>query len=93
MSNLGTCPRLLFAIDAISTFPEDVRRPNIKVQKKSQLAIQLQISGDLNEVEAKAFAEQVRQELLRETIVNSVNVWGVRPYEISVEVNRLSSNS
>ncbi|MGD9257274.1 MAG: efflux RND transporter permease subunit, partial [Gammaproteobacteria bacterium] len=74
-------------VDAISTFPADSERPVVYVPEIRRDVITVVVSGDLTERELRRAAEQVRDELSNLPQVSQVDLNGVRPYEISIEVS------
>lgn len=75
------------AIDGVSSFPAEAESPVVKKHDISFQAIQLQIYGNVNEFSAKMLAEEIKQDLLSDSEIAKVEVWGARNYEITVEVN------
>jgi multidrug efflux pump subunit AcrB len=76
------------AVDTISTFPQDIENITVRKTKPIRLAFQIQLYGNLEEGQAKSMAEQIRRELLAETIVRKVDILGTRKYEISIEIDK-----
>jgi multidrug efflux pump subunit AcrB len=74
------------AVDGINTFPVEAERPIISKQEFRKGALNVQLSGDLEEATLKALAEDIRDEILALPEVSAAELWGSRPYEISVEV-------
>jgi multidrug efflux pump subunit AcrB len=74
------------AIDRITSFPEDVERPAVSLITNRQQVISLLIYGEVNEATLRAVAERSRRELLRDPRITYVELSGIRPLEISVEV-------
>lgn len=74
------------AVDRISSFPEDVERPDIVLASNRSRAIALVLYGDLREHTLKDLAEQTRTDLLQHDDITHVEIDGVRPLEISVEI-------
>ena len=74
------------AIDRISSFPENVERPTISVVSNKLQVISVVLYGDLDEAVLRAVAEDVRGKLLHDPRITSVELSGVRPLEISIEV-------
>lgn len=76
------------AVDTISSFPQDTERPVI--QEYSPFfaqALNVQISGDVSETTLRELAEQIKNEILALDDVSYVELNGVRPYEIAIEVS------
>ena len=74
------------AIDRITSFPEDVERPTVSLISNRQQVISLVLYGDVDEATLRAVAENSRRQLLRDTRITYVELSGIRPLEISIEV-------
>ncbi len=74
------------AIDRITSFPEDVERPTVSLLSNRQQVISLVIYGETDEATLRAVAENSRRELLRDSRITYVELSGIRPLEISIEV-------
>ncbi len=74
-------------VDAISTFPADSERPVVYVPEIRRDVITVVVSGNLTERELRRAAEQIRDELSNLPEISQVDLNGVRPYEISIEVS------
>lgn len=74
-------------VDAVSTFPADAERPVVYVPEIRRDVITVVISGDLPEHELRLVAERVRDELVDLEEITQVELDGVRPYEISIEIS------
>lgn len=74
------------AVDRITSLPEQVERPIVNLPEFREDAISLVLYGELDEEPRHALAEQVRDELLALPEVAFVEVSGLRPLELSVEV-------
>ncbi|MFI4910427.1 MAG: efflux RND transporter permease subunit [Sedimentisphaeraceae bacterium JB056] len=73
-------------VDQITTFPEDAEEPQITVVSRQRGAISLAIYGDVNPSVLHELGEQIRDELLQLPTVTQLELTGVRPLEISIEV-------
>lgn len=73
-------------IDRISTFPEDAEKPVISKLSNRREVISVVIYGDVGERTLREQAEQTRDELLELPDITQVELSGVRPFEITVEV-------
>jgi multidrug efflux pump subunit AcrB len=76
------------AVDRITSFPKDMERPNIFLPDSKWEVISLVIYGPQEEKALRAMAEEMREELLRDDRVSSVDFGGAREYEISIEVSQ-----
>ncbi len=73
-------------VDRITTLPRDAERPVItKVINRSEV-ISVVIYGNMPERSIREHAEAVRDDLLEMPQITQVDLLGVRPYEISIEV-------
>ncbi len=76
------------AVDRIQSFPKDIERPIVSLAQNRKEVISLVIHGDAPEKDIRKMAEGVRDELLALDEIDVVELYGARPYEISVEVPR-----
>jgi len=79
------------AVDRITSFPEDVERPVVSLALIRRQVASLVVYGDRSEEELRTLAENARDGLLADDEISYVELGGVRPYEISVEVPQESS--
>ena len=77
-------------VDGINTFPDEVDRPVYAVQEFRRNVISVVVSGNLPEDELRRLGERVRDDLLALPEVSLVEMQGVRPFEISIEVDDLT---
>lgn len=75
-------------IDRISSFPEDAEEPVVSIPMRRREVLSLVIYGDQEEKVLRELAESVRDDLLREEKITQVELEGVRPLEISIEVSQ-----
>lgn len=76
------------AVDRIQSFPQDIERPVVSLAQSRKEVISLVVHGDVPEKDIRTMAEGVRDELLARDEIDVVELYGARPYEISVEVPR-----
>ncbi|QYJ74519.1 MULTISPECIES: efflux RND transporter permease subunit [Shewanella] len=74
-------------IDAISTFPANIEKPNIYQIKPENNVIWLSVYGDINAHEMKELAKNIRDEVAALPSVTRAQVAGARNYEIGIEVS------
>ena len=74
------------AVDRITSFPEDIERPLVFLPSFRNQVLSLAVHGDLDPVSLKAVAERVRDDLLQHPNITVVEVGGLPPLEISIEV-------
>ena len=73
-------------VDRIITFPEQAEKPVItKLLNRSEV-VSVVVYGELPERSLREHAELIREELLTLPNITQVDLAGVRPYEISVEI-------
>ncbi|MDC9728881.1 MAG: efflux RND transporter permease subunit [Methyloprofundus sp.] len=75
-------------IDRITTFPEDAEEPSIKVMASKRKTIALVLYGQTEEAVLHDLAENFREQLLQEANISQVELEGVRPLEISIEISQ-----
>jgi multidrug efflux pump subunit AcrB len=73
-------------VDRIVTFPDDAEKPVVAKLLNLTEVISVVIYGELPERTLREQAEVIREELLAFPQITQVELGGVRPYEISVEV-------
>lgn len=73
-------------VDSINNLPADVENLIVKRIYGTELAIQLTLYGQLGERKAKLLLEEIRRELTTTTNVRSVFPWGIRPYQVNIEI-------
>jgi multidrug efflux pump subunit AcrB len=88
---LGTDPNKALsdvkgAVDRITSFPQDVERPIVSLAALRSQVVSLALYGDLDETTLRALGDRARDELLRDDRVTYVELGGVRPLEISIEI-------
>ena len=74
-------------VDRIITFPVETEKPIISEVKSRHEVVTIVLYGDVGEKTLKELAEDVRSDLTAMDNVSQVDVAGVRPYEISIEVS------
>ncbi len=73
-------------IDRITTFPEEAERPVVSKIVSRREVIAVVVSGNTSERSLREQAEAIREDLLALPGITQVDLRGVRPYEISIEV-------
>jgi multidrug efflux pump subunit AcrB len=74
-------------VDAIDTFPAEAERPVVQEIVLRRQVINVAVSGRADERSIKRIAERVRDDLAALDDISQVELAGVRPYEISIEVS------
>ena len=75
------------AVDGISAFPTAAERPIVSKTRARSPAMQLLITGDVDLLTLKEYAQQIEEELLASGVVSQITISGYPPLEISVEAN------
>lgn len=75
-------------VDRITTFPLEAEEPTVSLAKRRRQVVSLILSGDQDLRALHDLAEDARRELLATDSVTQVELEGVPPLEISVEVPR-----
>ncbi len=76
------------AVDRIQSFPKDIERPVVSLAQNRKEVLSLIVHGDADERSIRTMAERVRDDLLALDEIDVVELYGARPYEISIEVPR-----
>ena len=76
------------AVDSIRTFPEDAERPVMRVVTRRREVVSLIVTGPEDPRVLHDLAERVRREMLASDEITQVEISGVRPVEIAVEIPR-----
>jgi multidrug efflux pump subunit AcrB len=77
-------------VDRIITFPEDAEKPVTKKIVNKREVVSIVVYGNAPERSLREQAELIRNELLAMPEITQVDLKGVRPYEISIEVREES---
>lgn len=79
-------------VDAINTFPVETEKPIISLAQRRNEVITAVLAADMGEHDLRLLGDQLRDEISNLPEVTQVNLQGVRPYEISVEVSEQALN-
>lgn len=74
-------------VDAINTFPDETERPRIRLAQRRRNVITVTVAGNLSEYELRRLGEQVRDEIANVPGITQVELGGIRPYEVSIDVS------
>jgi len=75
-------------IDRIGTFPVDAEEPEVSIVSRRRNVIDLILFGEADESSLHELGETVRDHLLGDPDITQVELEGVRPLEISIEVSQ-----
>ena len=76
------------AVDRLTTLPEESEEPEVNLQEMQMPVINLVLYGDIDRRTLLDLGEQVRDELLQEEKVTTVDLSGIPGPEISVEISQ-----
>jgi multidrug efflux pump subunit AcrB len=76
------------AVDRITTFPEDAEEPQVRLATNRTEVMNLILFGDASEKALRNLGEDIRNELLQHAMITQVDLAGVRPPEIAIQVSR-----
>ncbi|MGF1465784.1 MAG: efflux RND transporter permease subunit [Sandaracinaceae bacterium] len=74
------------AVDRITSFPADVEEPVVSRPELRSEVISLVVYGDASEANLRELASRVRDDLLQEPEITTIELFGVKDLEISVEI-------
>ena len=75
-------------IDRITTFPEDAEEPQVTIVSHRREVIEVVVYGDVGDNVLHELGEQMRDELLQIPGITQLELSGVRPVEIGIEVSQ-----
>ncbi|OVE73578.1 hypothetical protein BVX94_03475 [bacterium B17] len=75
-------------VDRIRTIPEDAEEPIVTLEMHKRTVLSLVLWGDASEKSLKSLAENIRERLLRHPSITQIELSGIRPVEIAIEVPR-----
>ncbi len=74
-------------IDAISTFPSAAEPARLRLFRSQNEIVRIAVRGDVDERILKRYAEKIRREIALLPSVPSVDLFGVRREEVSIEIS------
>ncbi|MEE2644121.1 MAG: efflux RND transporter permease subunit [Myxococcota bacterium] len=81
------------AVDRITSFPEDAERPTTSLFATRSRVISIYIHGQQEEETLRSYVEQVRDDLLKRPAITQIELGGVRPREIAIEISQQQLNA
>ena len=73
-------------VDRVTTFPEDAEEPQVAMVSIKRSVVTAVMYGDVREKSLREQAEQFRDLLLQHPKLTQVELYGIRPLEISIEI-------
>ncbi len=75
-------------VDRITTLPQDAEQPEVKQVANKGRVISMVLFGDTTEQVLQELGEQFRDQLLQEAGITQVELDGVKPMEITIEIDQ-----
>jgi len=76
------------AVDRITVFPLEAEEPQVTLASRRSMVISLVIAADLELAQLHDLAERARADLLSKPEITQVDLQGVPPLEMSIEISR-----
>lgn len=73
-------------VNRITTLPLDAEDPQVVLEIRRREVMELQIYGDTSEFVLRAVADDMRDRLLQRSDITQIDLFGVRDYEMKVEI-------
>ncbi len=77
-------------INAIDIFPEDAKTPIVREFEWSEPVVDVAISADMDWVELKTYAEQLKRQLQANFDVSLVSIYGFSERQINIALNEIA---
>lgn len=74
------------SVDGISSFPVNAERPIVAKQRSTTMATFMGLTGNVDLITLKNYAQEIEDDLLRSGIISQVQIGGFPELEISVEI-------
>ena len=75
------------AVDGITSFPVDAEKPIVNKQRSSTFAIFMGLSGDVDQLTLKEYANEIEYDLYTSGVMSQITIGGFPDLEISVEIS------
>lgn len=75
-------------VDRIRSFPLEAEEPVIALMSHRRQVLSFQLYGDVEEVVLRELAEQARDKMLQHPDITQVELQGIRPLEIAIEISQ-----
>jgi multidrug efflux pump subunit AcrB len=75
-------------VDRVTTFPENAEEPQVSIASIKRSVISVVMYGDVREKSLREQAEQFRELLLQNPKITQVELSGIRPLEIGIEISQ-----
>ena len=74
-------------VDSVAVLPAMAERPEVSLSRRYRSVISVILSGDLSENDLRRLGEQLRDDIANLPEITSVELQGVRLYEIGIEIS------
>jgi multidrug efflux pump subunit AcrB len=75
-------------VDRIVTFPEEAEEPEIRVMSRRREVLEVVVFGDFSNMVLHELGEQIRDQFVQDPDITQVEVDGLPPLEISIEIEQ-----
>ena len=75
-------------IDRITSFPEDAEEPQVRLLSRKREVLTVALYGDVDRGVLHELAEQVRDQFIQDPDITQVDISGLPPLEIAVEISQ-----
>ncbi len=77
-------------VEAIDTFPETVETPVVTQKGRTDFVVSVAVAGPMSPSHLKAFAEQLKDQMLLIGVISQVNIKGFSDHQIRIEIPALT---
>ena len=77
-------------VEAIDTFPESVEPPIVTQNGRTDFVVSVAVAGPMSPSHLKAYAEQLKDQMMQIGIISQVNIKGFSDHQIRIEVPALT---
>jgi multidrug efflux pump subunit AcrB len=78
------------AVDSVTSLPRDIENPRVRRSQFKQEMIRVAVHGDVSERELTRLAEDLRREVTTLPWVSTIELFGVRREEVTIELSEAS---
>lgn len=73
-------------IEAIDNFPDEVELPVVKTLGRTDEVVSIAITGPMDAINLKAYAEQIKTKMLRDPDIAQINILGFSEHQLRIEI-------
>lgn len=78
------------AVDSVTALPRDIENPRVRRRQFQQEMMRVAVHGDISERELTRLAEDLRREMTGLAWVSTINLFGTRREEVTIELSEAS---